>query len=610
MKPTRLLILAAMLIAAGALGQGVTSQTVTIPPAQAYAAFIVPDPGATLTLTINAASSNELVESAVVPSDTGDMDLWSPSNISGAGPHVYTSGTVLSSREWLRIHGKYKPTGGTGGGGGTLPEFDVDVPAADIDIAGVAEDKEESHGGFVLLNDDDDNKNGTADKAENGTVNSENDLLKVTIQKVQSATRFSGTVTLTASTGGDKIKIWKSATKGMQIMLPKTYSTPGDLPKDLWVEGIAASSAAREVELKVSYKTPTGNRTTEDTVKLTVIKTDLNAAYSDQISGRECNALPGQNPMYMGARADNRGYLQIDATVQPQQINNIGMVGVRHGTTILASEPIQRPKTPIDFTPAGSRELYKVVAGCDLNNDGMLQTSEVTDVMTDQLMLLTQGDYNYSRGVLNTGAFFPGVGGDLLDAFIDDALPPGANSTPASITAAALTHPIGAHWTASCDAQTRRYTYAEGSTVSDAVETTGTVEDGLRTNLDQHQTEVQNYFTQNPTVNEHTFGPWTWAINNVEFGVIAHPSLHFAFGHVNIAGTVSVTVRRSDLEVTSIQYTGSFDDIYDFAYNGVYPSIHGATVQAGFQTLGTGGRVFWTRVEFERQTTGFDYDFN
>jgi hypothetical protein len=344
--------------------------------------------------------------------------------------------------------------------------------------------------------------------------------------------------------------------------------------------------------------------------KVTIIHMDLNAAYSDQISGRECNALPGQNPMYMGARADNRGYLQIDAMILPQQIYNLGLVGVRHGTDVLAGVPIQAIRTPIDFAPAGGRELYEVVAGYDLNTDGTLQNLEVSEVLTDQLMLLTQGDYNWSRGVLNTGAFFPGIGGDLLDAFIGDTVPLGANSTSASITAAALTHPLGAEWTASCDAQTRHYTYAEGSTVSDAVETTGAVEGGLRTNLDQHQTEVRDYFVQNPTVNEHTFGPWIWATNNVEFGEIAHPSLHFAFGHVSIAGTVSVTVRRSDLEVTSIQYAGSFDDIYDFAYNGAYPSIHGTTVQAGFPTLGIGGRVFWTRVEFERQTSNFDYDFN
>jgi hypothetical protein len=255
MKPTRLLILAAMLIAAGALGQGVTSQTVTIPPAQAYAAFIVPDPGATLTLTINAASSNELVESAVVPSDTGDMDLWSPWNISRAGPHVYTSGTVLSSREWLRIHGKYKPTGGTGGGGGTLPEFDVDVPGVDVDIEGVDEDKEETEGGYVCV----------------GT----NCLTKVTISPVQSTKRFSGKVKLTATQVGAKIRLWQDKARTQEITtFPKEYSTPSGLPTNLLVEGITPSTSVRDVELKVSYKTPTGNRMTEDKVKFTIIRVD------------------------------------------------------------------------------------------------------------------------------------------------------------------------------------------------------------------------------------------------------------------------------------------------------------------------------------------------
>ena len=77
-----------------------------------------------------------------------------------------------------------------------------------------------------------------------------------------------------------------------------------------------------------------------------------------------------------------------------------------------------------------------------------------------------------------------------------------------------------------------------------------------------------------------------------------------------MAGTVSVTVRRSDLAVTHISYTGSFTDIYDFNYTGAYPSEHGATVQAGFPTLGVGGRVFRDRVEFSRDTTNFNYDFN
>jgi hypothetical protein len=280
MKPTRLLILAAMLIAAGALGQGVTSQTVTIPPAQAYAAFIVPDPGATLTLTINAASSNELVESAVVPSDTGDMDLWKPSNISRVGPHVYTSGTVLSSREWLRIHGKYKPTGGTGGGGGTLPEFDVDVPGVDVDIEGLEkpedEKDEEAKGGFVCV--------GCKRR-------------KLIIRKVQSEQVFnSGTVTVTAtgigSGTGQKLKVWDAQTGGNEVNFsqPQGFAV-SSLPKELWIEGLVASSSARDIEFKAAYTTPRESKTTEDKVKLTVIKVQLIKAGFDAVTASDEIAL-------------------------------------------------------------------------------------------------------------------------------------------------------------------------------------------------------------------------------------------------------------------------------------------------------------------------------
>ena len=346
----------------------------------------------------------------------------------------------------------------------------------------------------------------------------------------------------------------------------------------------------------------------DNILHVTVLKVDLDAAYSDQIPSRECNALPGQDPMYMGARADNRGYLQIDATVLPQQINNIGMVGVRHGTSILTSEPIQTPRTPIDYAPAGGRELYEVVAGCDLNADGTLQNSEASEVITDQLMLLTQGDYSWSRGVLNNYAIITiGVGSQLLEAFIDNTIPPNVVNTATTIASTELTHPVGASWDAGCSAATRLYTYVEGTDVSDAVEEDSHTIAALQTNLGQHQAEVQNYFTQNPTNNEHTFGPWNWQSNGLDFDGVA---LQFAFGHVNVAGAVSVTVRRSDLAVTNISYTGSFTDVYDFNYTGAYPSEHGATMQSGFPSLGVGGRVFRDRVEFSRDTTNFSYDFN
>ena len=228
--------------------------------------------------------------------------------------------------------------------------------------------------------------------------------------------------------------------------------------------------------------------------------------------------------------------------------------------------------------------------------------------MAEPLLLLTQDDYNWSNGLLTIIANTTfGVGSQLLEAFIDDTIPPNVVNTNTTIVSTELTHPVGANWDANCSAQTRLYTYVEGTDVSDDVEEDPNLIAALQAGLDQHQAEIQTYFTQNPTVNEHTFGPWIWQANNLGFDGLA---LHFAFGHVNVAGTVSVSVRSSDLSVTHITYSGSFTDIYDFDYTGAYPSVHGATLQVGFPTLGGGGRVFRDRVEFSRNTTSFSYNFN
>jgi hypothetical protein len=346
-----------------------------------------------------------------------------------------------------------------------------------------------------------------------------------------------------------------------------------------------------------------------DQQPVNALKVEIGRVHSDQIPNRECNTLPGQKLMYLGTRVDNRGYLQVEAEVLPHQLNSLGLVGVRHGTTVLDSGPIQQPKTALDFAAAGSREQYEIVAGVDENIDGQLQDGEVCSAFSAPALLITQADYETSLSYLQFGGGLVGVASDLVGAFANDAIPKGAGSTPAPITSAELTHPVGAVWTVSCDALTRRHTYSERSRVSDAVENSRAVSKALRASLDQHRSEVSQYFARNPAVDEHVFGPWNWAAS-VPFSGLLELDLYFAFFHVSIEGTISVTVRRSGLRVTSIVYAGSFEDLYDFNYDGPFPSVHGATVQVGFPTLGIGGRVFWTRVVFEKHSSTFDYDFD
>ena len=74
-----------------------------------------------------------------------------------------------------------------------------------------------------------------------------------------------------------------------------------------------------------------------------------------------------------------------------------------------------------------------------------------------------------------------------------------------------------------------------------------------------------------------------------------------------ITGTVSVTVRESDRTITVLHFEASLDDLYDGNYKG-WGNQEIATVEAGYPTLGQGGRTFQTHLKFENTYTDFPYD--
>ena len=85
-------------------------------------------------------------------------------------------------------------------------------------------------------------------------------------------------MTLSKSDGGDRIKLWTSATKGAgnEVSLPAVYQTPSELPETLYVEGAAYSNAQKDVTLQVSY-TYEGVQHV-DVIKLTVVKVNMTLA--------------------------------------------------------------------------------------------------------------------------------------------------------------------------------------------------------------------------------------------------------------------------------------------------------------------------------------------
>jgi len=127
--------------------------------------------------------------------------------------------------------------------------------AVDLDIEGVTDADEENPGGFVSLNDDDDNANTTPDKEETGPVSSENGLVKVVLQEVPSP--WTGAVRLEKVGSAGKIKIWTTAIKGTEVVFsgtpPAVEFAATELPKELWVEGYESSDGPRDVGLRLSF---------------------------------------------------------------------------------------------------------------------------------------------------------------------------------------------------------------------------------------------------------------------------------------------------------------------------------------------------------------------
>ena len=154
-------------------------------------------------------------------------------------------------------------------------QFDIDVVRADLDIEGVDEADEETKGGFVCLNADDDNKNLTPDKDEIGsvTVTGEDDLLPITINLIPE-NLSSGTLELEVLQGGDKITVWTTAQKGTEFPLgePLNVNTLS-LPLMLYIEGIKESDSEKDIELRLHYTN--GPIDCDDKIKLTTPRVEL-----------------------------------------------------------------------------------------------------------------------------------------------------------------------------------------------------------------------------------------------------------------------------------------------------------------------------------------------
>jgi RHS repeat-associated protein len=156
-------------------------------------------------------------------------------------------------------------------GGGTISAWRADIDT-DSNNDGLINDSDESveetsPGRYVNHNVDDDNSNSTQDKDESGTVTGEDDLALVNLAYEPTTGINGAKVVLDASSGGTRIKVWASSTKGTQITLPKTYIIGTDtVPANVYVEGVETGEAMLDMVMRRSDDT----EVCRDKVKFTV----------------------------------------------------------------------------------------------------------------------------------------------------------------------------------------------------------------------------------------------------------------------------------------------------------------------------------------------------
>lgn len=136
------------------------------------------------------------------------------------------------------------------------------------------EDRESVPGGWLPVDNDDDNRNGKKDKEDDKGENGEDDMLKFTLEiTLPPKLANKGLVYLRKVNSDDgenskRVKIWKDPQKGganlvldvnqkekvWDLSAAAERNEFNGLRNDLWIEGVAGSAALRDVRLELAYQ--------------------------------------------------------------------------------------------------------------------------------------------------------------------------------------------------------------------------------------------------------------------------------------------------------------------------------------------------------------------
>jgi hypothetical protein len=365
---------------------------------------------------------------------------------------------------------------------------------------------------------------------------------------------------------------------------------------------------------------------------------------SDQIANNSANKLPTKfytdepnNPMLMATRSGATAKLRVKVNTHEPKLR----VGITRmiDDWMMTSSTVQWGEAQISFgvDTASTDILYEAFVWYDSNGNGAFENTEPNQVfektprtngngvpsakhlgLIDKIRIVDLQKFNSSSNTAyGYGLPFSGYAGDLIETFARgrNTVPNAtvATGVPVLSTQPGLSHPLGARWNIANTDTTYRFDFADGTTISNDVEDSNTL-----------QSIVEKIIKANRAAMLAYTGPETWPVTpyynfnstgdflTQEDNTLDGAKLGVALGKAIFAGQMRISYRKAgadSLEVGGIQLTGTVDDLYDWAYAGrpftlgpvSFEPKYPAMAQAGHATLAAGsfpqaGRIFFLRV--------------
>jgi hypothetical protein len=189
-----------------------------------------------------------------------------------------------------------------------------------MEMQGVLHAHKTSQGGFIALNDDDDDGDQVEDRFQTSSVAEEDNLIQIAINQVKPQF-LTGEVTLHHSAGNPYgIRIWDNPVRsGSPLTLPKTWQTPSELPAFLYVEGYAASEGVRDHQLALAYYISWPSAVFCDFIKITVV--DVETVIVDPVYDEDSYDVPSTiktgKPKQHFVTVKGEQYITLVATITP-----------------------------------------------------------------------------------------------------------------------------------------------------------------------------------------------------------------------------------------------------------------------------------------------------